>query len=386
MNALLRSAVERTLTPKTFVILDALNLVKGFRYELFTRANAVGTKHTVLFCDTEPDVARARNQASKAYPEVIFEDLVSRLEKPRADKRWDQPLVIVKDDEPTPCSEVVDHMVTEFRRSKPSLANRPHLLADPTFVYNLDLITSEVTKQVAAAFLEHSATHDATDDSPVAPITVTITQKDLTAEVVAAGSLVNVTPERSPASDAQESKQTPASSPTPSPTPSPAPSPTSASGSTSRFIKGARIIRPSVNQSAASTAQPAVVSTSGAESGSEKHVAVKAGSSAVEKADQETKQPEAQTASSSSSAASPDESQRTFTFTFKNIPRVFTSAELQTVRRQFSRTSQLFTQTGPRDLAQSFCEFLQNVFVTSTRPGASTTASGTQQADTASPE
>jgi protein KTI12 len=60
---LLRAAVERWLTKKRLVILDSLNFIKGFRYELYCRAREVGTPHCVVFCDVDQETSRKWNDS-----------------------------------------------------------------------------------------------------------------------------------------------------------------------------------------------------------------------------------------------------------------------------------------------------------------------------------
>jgi protein KTI12 len=47
----IKSLVERLLTPDTIVIVDSLNTIKGFRYELHCQARALKTHQCTIFCD-----------------------------------------------------------------------------------------------------------------------------------------------------------------------------------------------------------------------------------------------------------------------------------------------------------------------------------------------
>lgn len=44
----LKSGVNHALNAKTLVILDSLNYIKGFRYELYCSARSEGTQHCVV--------------------------------------------------------------------------------------------------------------------------------------------------------------------------------------------------------------------------------------------------------------------------------------------------------------------------------------------------
>jgi protein KTI12 len=60
----LKAAVEHAVNSKTIVILDSLNYIKGFRYELFCKAKAESTTYCVVYVDTPVQVALERNAIS----------------------------------------------------------------------------------------------------------------------------------------------------------------------------------------------------------------------------------------------------------------------------------------------------------------------------------
>eukprot|EP00892_Ulva_mutabilis_P006149 jgi/Ulvmu1/3906/UM018_0128.1 len=98
-RARIRSETDRRLTKSTTVILDALNFVKGYRYELWCLARAAGTKCCVLLVDTPIDTCRQWNAArpsEEAYSPEVFDDLASRFEPPNAYTRWDSPLHVAR--------------------------------------------------------------------------------------------------------------------------------------------------------------------------------------------------------------------------------------------------------------------------------------------------
>eukprot|EP01083_Nonionella_stella_P198501 728743_1 len=135
-RGLLRAEAERHLSPRSIIILDSLNNIKGFRYELFTRAKASNTTLCVVYCDTSIETCRERNNArtSNKYPEEIFEDLVSRLEIPNSKNRWDSPLFTVKESEDIPLAAIADAVLhgnikkasMSTIKAKPDSANSLH--------------------------------------------------------------------------------------------------------------------------------------------------------------------------------------------------------------------------------------------------------------------
>ena len=95
----LRSACDRALHARgPCVILDSLNAIKGFRYELWCCARAQATRYCVVHVDASDDDVEAWNGARReggnedAYDDAILRDLCFRFERPIASNRWDSPL------------------------------------------------------------------------------------------------------------------------------------------------------------------------------------------------------------------------------------------------------------------------------------------------------
>lgn len=102
----LQSTVERYVRPNgPHVILDSMNLVKGFRYQLWCIARENACRCVTLFCADSREVATSRNQSAalkevdasvEAYEDSIFEDLCNRYEVPDTRDRWHKPMFTLK--------------------------------------------------------------------------------------------------------------------------------------------------------------------------------------------------------------------------------------------------------------------------------------------------
>lgn len=95
---------------KTLVILDSMNYIKGFRYELHLVSKAVGEKHAVIWLLCGEDVAKKWNDRRRMkggkidgeihegddkgyfYTEEMMDELMQRYEPPDQRNRWDRPL------------------------------------------------------------------------------------------------------------------------------------------------------------------------------------------------------------------------------------------------------------------------------------------------------
>lgn len=69
----LKSEVEHSLNTSTFVILDSMNYIKGYRYELFCIARAQKVPHCVVWVQCDNDSARARNLSREdRYDDAMY--------------------------------------------------------------------------------------------------------------------------------------------------------------------------------------------------------------------------------------------------------------------------------------------------------------------------
>ncbi|KAJ5909516.1 hypothetical protein N7504_004159 [Penicillium tannophilum] len=122
---------KRVLTRDSIVILDGMNYIKGWRYQLWCEAKAAGTTCCVVHVGTPVDQcvanndARLQRQASEKtadesqpspatdtpakstdneepYPPELLNNLIFRYEEPSTHSRWDKPLFTVPWADETP--------------------------------------------------------------------------------------------------------------------------------------------------------------------------------------------------------------------------------------------------------------------------------------------
>jgi protein KTI12 len=145
------SAVERYLNRETIVIVDGLNYIKGFRYQLYCIARGVGTPGCTLFVGSAEATLYERDEILKRYDPSMFGNLISRMEEPDGRNRWDAPLFIVIENdsrlsslESKTSGEIIDAIIHKAP-PKPNLStiNTPKL--ESSYLQQLDLITTQIT-------------------------------------------------------------------------------------------------------------------------------------------------------------------------------------------------------------------------------------------------
>ncbi|KAI9840610.1 MAG: hypothetical protein M1837_001506 [Sclerophora amabilis] len=166
------SAVKRVLGPDDIVIADSLNYIKGFRYQLYCEAKAMGTPNCVvqIHIGTAPSTCRALNNAAISSPEYTnnyseedFENLILRYEEPNGMTRWDSPLfTVLYDDLDPPYDAIWDAMIGSSgdggKGPKPVKPNQATLLkpvASSSYLYELDRTTQDIITRILAYQKDH---------------------------------------------------------------------------------------------------------------------------------------------------------------------------------------------------------------------------------------
>ncbi|KAF8647093.1 hypothetical protein AX16_006927 [Volvariella volvacea WC 439] len=89
------AALQRELSVDKIVILDGLNYIKGFRYQLYCAAREAKVRVCTIFTAITPEVCRAWNQSCNHYPPETLDALTMRFEEPNSMVRWDAPLFTI---------------------------------------------------------------------------------------------------------------------------------------------------------------------------------------------------------------------------------------------------------------------------------------------------
>lgn len=170
------SAVKRDLSRTSFVILDSLSYIKGFRYQLFCEAKGVVTPHCVIHVVSSLDKCLERNETSenKWDPEVI-KQLQMRYEEPKDDTRWDSPLFVLVNDyenETLPVEEIWNALVLK-RAPPPNAATLVKPTSSNDYLQQLDKVTLDVIskclqqQQLAGAGGQVRISDDLSIDLPI---------------------------------------------------------------------------------------------------------------------------------------------------------------------------------------------------------------------------
>ena len=136
------------------MIVDSLNYIKGYRYELYCLSKHVKTPQCILHCDVSPDVAltwnSSREDETERYAPDVFDSLVMRYEKPDSRNRWDSPLFVVYPQDPLPAEDILSSLLHR-KPPPPNLSTQSQPLSSADFLHDLDRKTQEVVSHVLQA-------------------------------------------------------------------------------------------------------------------------------------------------------------------------------------------------------------------------------------------
>ncbi|XBH74090.1 hypothetical protein VPH35_101104 [Triticum aestivum] len=169
LRGVLRSEVDRSVSRDGIIIVDSLNNIKGYRYELWCLARASGIRYRVFFCDTEVDHCRDWNvkrqeKGEPSYDSNIFEDLARRFERPDSRSRWDSPLFElfpsreeIVESSPVIAEAVsyltkkVDSKTRDVKVLQPTIATQSVRTTEGNSLYEMDKATQEVVSAIVEA-------------------------------------------------------------------------------------------------------------------------------------------------------------------------------------------------------------------------------------------
>jgi len=148
----LKSETQRLLNKDDIVIIDALNYIKGYRYELYCMSKAVPTKQVTVQCEAPIELAWEWNSTRPSehkYTRPVFDHLIQRFESPDPQNRWDSPFFSV-----LPGEELdLEGIYNSLYFSKPVKQNQSTQLkplSGSSFLSSLERVTSDITNALVA--------------------------------------------------------------------------------------------------------------------------------------------------------------------------------------------------------------------------------------------
>ena len=148
LRGFLRSNVDKHLNPSNLVILDSLNYIKGFRYELYCLSRTAKSTYCVVYCDLDKHTNREFNEKDKVYTPELLEDLINRMERPVEKNRWDNPLFVVEPEDELPYTEICKALFEDKKKSKDPVSTKAEIKLGDNYVYEVDKVVQDVIDKI----------------------------------------------------------------------------------------------------------------------------------------------------------------------------------------------------------------------------------------------
>ncbi|PFH50018.1 hypothetical protein AMATHDRAFT_4408 [Amanita thiersii Skay4041] len=145
-RANLFSAIQRNLSCNSGIVLivDSMNYIKGFRYQLYCAAKEAKLPSCSLYVAAPQDFCRKWNEEGNRYLPDTFENLLMRFEEPSSMVRWDFPLfTVISPDENIPGS-LIWESINQRTLKPPNTGTIPVVKAPTNALHALENITSEL--------------------------------------------------------------------------------------------------------------------------------------------------------------------------------------------------------------------------------------------------
>ncbi|KAI0355598.1 chromatin associated protein KTI12 [Trametes cingulata] len=156
-RAALFTAVQRQMGQDTILIVDSMNYIKGFRYQMYCAAREHKLRVCTVFVVATQEQCKEWNAAredGQAYAPETLENLLMRYEEPSSMVRWDSPLFTVPwTDEDVPIDDIWK-AITEGTVKPPNAGTQAVPKAPTDALRTLEHTT---TAMVAAIMAEQSA-------------------------------------------------------------------------------------------------------------------------------------------------------------------------------------------------------------------------------------
>ncbi|KAH0832313.1 chromatin associated protein KTI12 [Lanmaoa asiatica] len=177
------TALQRHLGSDRIVIVDSLNYIKGFRYQMYCAAREAKVRVCTVYVIAPPEQCREWNKIredEKSYTPETLDNLIQRYEEPSSMVRWDSPLFTVPWTDPDVPADDIWRAVTHGLVKPPNTGTQAVAKAPTDALRTLEstttaLVAAIVSAQSASFLPGGTLVLDVPTSTPSIPLTPRIT-------------------------------------------------------------------------------------------------------------------------------------------------------------------------------------------------------------------
>ncbi|KAG6821003.1 hypothetical protein H0H93_008632 [Arthromyces matolae] len=147
------SAIQRQMAMDTILIVDELNYIKGFRYQMYCAAREMKLRVCTVYVVALKQQCREWNnlrQENQKYAPETLENLIFGYEEPSSMVRWDSPLFTVLWDEDTPPMAQIWEALTQGNIKPPNSGTLSVIKAPTDALHALEQTTTAIITAILA--------------------------------------------------------------------------------------------------------------------------------------------------------------------------------------------------------------------------------------------
>jgi len=152
-RAALFTAMQRQMALDTILIVDALNYIKGFRYQMYCAAREMKLRVCTIYVVATQEQCREWNRTRRdghTYAPETLENLLFRYEEPSSMVRWDSPLFTVLWDEDAPPMPQIWDAITKGSIKPPNSGTLSVAKAPTDALQALEQTTAAIVSAILA--------------------------------------------------------------------------------------------------------------------------------------------------------------------------------------------------------------------------------------------
>jgi len=152
-RATLFAAMQRQMGQDTILIVDALNYIKGFRYQLYCAAREFKLRVCTVYVVATPQLCKGWNSEradGHGYSAETFDNLITRYEEPSSMVRWDSPLFTVPWSESDVPFELIWKAITEGNVKPPNVGTQGVPKAPSDALHTLEQVSTSLVRAIMA--------------------------------------------------------------------------------------------------------------------------------------------------------------------------------------------------------------------------------------------
>ncbi|KAG6862217.1 hypothetical protein C0995_002147 [Termitomyces sp. Mi166 len=152
-RGILFTTMQRQMALDTILIVDGLNYIKGFRYQMYCAAREMKLRVCTVYVVALKEQCRewnATRQDGHAYAPETLENLIFRYEEPSSMVRWDSPLFTVLWDENVPPMSQIWDALTKGNIKPPNSGTLSIVKAPTDALQALEQTTAVIVSAIIA--------------------------------------------------------------------------------------------------------------------------------------------------------------------------------------------------------------------------------------------